>query len=261
MKIPFPGNEYHTPEDTPRFLIDRLVLGCRWSFHLRFARTVFAAAADARAGRIGDAGVAPYSLRIFRDIEGCGGRFHLQGLDVLRAARPPLVFVANHMSTLETMILPMLIQPHMKTTFVVKRSLLDYPVFGPIIRALNPIAVGRRNPAEDLHAVLRRGRELLDAGISLVIFPQSKRCPVFHSEQFNSLGVKLARSAGTELVPVALKTDFWGYGRMLKDFGPIRRDRPIHFAFGEPLRVQGNGRAEHERTIAFITAHLGLWRA
>jgi 1-acyl-sn-glycerol-3-phosphate acyltransferase len=39
------------------------------------------------------------------------------------------------MSTLETFVLPYLIAPHRPMTFVVKKSLVEYPVFKHVMRA------------------------------------------------------------------------------------------------------------------------------
>ena len=133
-----------------------------------------------------------------------------------------VLFISNHMSTLETMILPSIIGPHKELTFVVKESLVKHPLFGDVMRSRNPIVVGRTDPRKDLEAVMNGGVELLNNGISIVIFPQSTRSVEFNPEEFNSLGVKLAKKAGADIVPIALKTDFWGNGTLIKEPWPHR---------------------------------------
>lgn len=130
----------------------------------------------------------------------------------------------------------------MEVTFVVKDSLVKHPFFGPIMRARNPIVVSRSNSREDFQTVMKRGQELLSEGISIIIFPQSTRTVEFKPKEFNSLGVKLARTAKVQVIPVAIKTDFWGNDKYLKDLGPIDRSKPIHMAFGEPLSIDGSGK-------------------
>jgi len=71
--------------------------------------------------------------------------------------------------------------------------------------------------------------------------------------------VKLAKKAGVPVVPLALKTDFHGLGRKIKDFGPVDRSKTVHFRFGEPLQVTGNGREAHEACLNFITENLKAW--
>jgi 1-acyl-sn-glycerol-3-phosphate acyltransferase len=188
-----------------------------------------------------------------------GVRIEIDGVDRFAALEGPCVFVGNHMSTLETFLLPTIIRPFKPVTFVVKRELTDYPVFGHVMRSRDPVLVGRANPREDLRAVLEGGAQRLGAGISIVVFPQTTRTPVFDPEAFNSIGVKLARRAQVPVVPVALKTDAWGNGRLVKDIGRIDPSRTVHFLFGEPLPVRGTGAGEHQQVVDFIREHLLAW--
>jgi 1-acyl-sn-glycerol-3-phosphate acyltransferase len=196
------------------------------------------------------------SYNIMRVIEGCGGRFHLRGLDNLQLRKGPVVFVSNHMSTLETFVFPCIIAPLMDVTFVVKKFLVKMPLFGPVMRSRNPIVVNRDNPREDFETVMTEGKKLLAQGISIIVFPQGTRSVTFNPADFNSLGIKLAKAAGVQVVPVSIKTDFWGNGKYLKDLGPIHRDKPIWMTFGEPFSIQGNGKEDHQRVIEFISNHL-----
>ena len=164
------------------------------------------------------------------------------------------------MSTLETMILPCIIAPHRELTFVVKESLVRHPLFKDVMLSRNPIVVGRADPRKDLEAVMNGGAELLSKGVSIIIFPQSTRNIEFIPEEFNSLGVKLAKKAGVPVVPIALKTDFWGNGKLVKELGPLDPKKTIHFKFGEPFMVTGNGKEENNRIISFIQASLEEWR-
>ena len=177
----------------------------------------------------------------------------------MREIAGPVVYISNHMSTLETMVFPGLIAPFRDLTFVVKDSLVKHPFFGHVMRSRNPIVVGRSNSREDLMTVLNKGMELLAHGISIVIFPQSTRNVVFKPSEFNSLGVKLAGRARVPIVPVAIKTDFWKNGRMVKELGPIDRSKPIYIEFGEPMSVKSSGKEENERIIDFISSRLKSW--
>jgi 1-acyl-sn-glycerol-3-phosphate acyltransferase len=95
--------------------------------------------------------------------------------------------------------------------------------------------------------------------VSIIVFPQSFRTTEIDPEKFNSIGVKLARKAQVPLVPIALKTDAWGSGWPVKDFGRIRPNWPIHFSFGQPMLIQGNGKDEHQQIINFIASNLKNW--
>jgi 1-acyl-sn-glycerol-3-phosphate acyltransferase len=121
------------------------------------------------------------------------------------------------------------------------------------------IAVARVNPRDDLKVVLTQGEAMLKAGVSVVIFPQATRSVEFDVAEFNTLGVKLAARAGVPLVPLALKTDFMGNGRVFKDLGYVDHRKTIHFEFGAPMDVKGNGREAHEAVVAFISSRLRQW--
>jgi len=127
------------------------------------------------------------------------------------------------------------------------------------MRSRDPIVVGRTNARDDLKAVLDGGAERLARGVSIVVFPQTTRTPIFDPAEFNTIGVKLAKRAGVPVVPVALKTDAWGNGRLIKDVGRIDPSRPAHFAFGAPLRISGRGSEEHEEIVRHISDHLAAW--
>ncbi|MBN1557446.1 MAG: 1-acyl-sn-glycerol-3-phosphate acyltransferase [Lentisphaerae bacterium] len=195
-----------------------------------------------------------------RAAERCGAQVIVEQAGLQAQVGGPAVYTANHMSLLETFLLPaLLILPFHDVTVVLKRDLMRYPLFGPILRAVKPIAVGRRDAREDLRTVLHEGAAVLRRGRSIVVFPQATRTAHFDPQRFNSLGAKLAARAGAPLIPVALRTDFHGIGRIVRDAGPVRRDRTVRFRFGAPLDVHGNGRAAHEASVAFIVAALREW--
>lgn len=254
------GDTYVTPADTPRGWADPIFFNSRWCFYARFARIVFSYRSDCLNGLASDELWIEHSYRVIRAIERSGGNFHVEGLNNLRKVKEPVVVVSNHMSGVENMAYPAIMFPFFPITFVVKQSLTTHPIFGPIMRSRNPIAVGRANPREDLQAVMNDGSRILGEGISIVIFPQATRHVDFIPEKFNSLGAKLARRAKVKVVPAALKTDFWGNGKWLKDFGKVDRSKTIHMAFGEPVDIEGNGSAQHQLCLDFIQTHLNRWR-
>ncbi len=222
---------------------------------------MFRASRRAKRSRYGDNDWIMSSLDTLRALEGTGVRFEISGIDDFKGVEGPCVFIANHMSTLETFVLPVIIAPFKMATFVVKESLVEYPVFRHVMRSRNPITVSRTNPREDLKTVFEGGIERLGKGISIIIFPQTTRSTLFDPAEFNTIGVKLAKKAGVPVVPVALKTDAWGNGRRLKDFGRIDPSMPVHIAFGKPLWIKDRGNEVHREIIGFITERLKEWQA
>lgn len=217
-----------------------------------------------RAGRIASAGNYDAerwvydSFLVGRLLERIGVPIVIEGVENLDLDGP-CVFEANHMSTLETFFLPCIIQPRKDVTFVVKKSLLEYPCLGPVLAAREPLALGRSNPREDLAIVLEGGMKHLTSGRSIIIFSQGSRKPEVNAEDFNSLGVKLARKAKVPVIPIALKTDAWGEGRLIKDMGWIKPSLPVHVRFGEPVEIKGPGREEHTAIVSFIKNSFDEW--
>jgi 1-acyl-sn-glycerol-3-phosphate acyltransferase len=228
-------------------------------FYARFAGFVCSGSSRARHGHYSDADWSGNSLEVLHALEAVGVRIEITGAQHFSCLEGPCVFIGNHMSTLEAFVLPTIIQPLKPVAFVVKRSLVEYPIFGHLMRSRDPIVVGRTNPREDLKAVLEGGAERLRSGISIVVFPQKTRSALFDPAAFNSIGIKLAKRAQVPVIPLALKTDAWGNGTRLKDFGKIDPAKAVHFAFGAPLRVQGSGAAEHQQVVEFIREHLVSW--
>ena len=230
------------------------------SFYPQFITIVFKASVKAKRSRYDGIEWCQSSFGVLQALEKVGVYFEITGIEHVKQLENPCVFIANHMSVLETVILPVIIRPVKKVTFVVKQSLLNYPVFRHIMRSRNPIAVNRTNPREDLKAVLEGGVERLKNGISVVVFPQTTRTPSFEPAQFNTIGIKLARRAQVPIVPIALLTEAWGNGKYIKDFGEIDPAKKVYFAFGEPMWIQSRGSEEHEVILQFISGKLQKWR-
>jgi 1-acyl-sn-glycerol-3-phosphate acyltransferase len=259
MKNYYPENEYHTPQGTSRALGDYLCLGTRLYFCANVFGVVWRARQMALNHEFNDSNWVDTSFQILQCHEQSGAVCHFTGLNNISAADGPVVFVGNHMSTAETFLMPAILVPRKKTTFVVKKGLMHNCIFGPVIDARDPIVVERKDPREDFKTVIKEGQEKLKKGVSIVIFPQATRMPVFKPENFNSLGVKLAKKAGVPIVPFALKTDFWGNGSLWKEAGPLNRQLPVHIEFAPPLKVEGTGKEEHTFVVDFIQKKLKEW--
>ena len=258
----FAGDAYDTPESMRKSMLYRLSLRSRWYFYLNnfgiFART----GRCGRRGRLDKERQIYYSNKNFRLVEKCGGRIHLRGLENLRdVSGEPVVLIGNHMSLLETALFHAVAREYLDFTFVIKQSLLTVPFFRDIMRSLGAIPVGRENPRDDLRAVLGDGKKVLESGRSIIIFPQSTRSETFDAAKFNSIGIKLAKSAGVRVLPFALKTDFLGNGKYLRDMGPVRPKRGVYFEFAPARAVEGNGQALQQEIIGFIQSRLASWQA
>ncbi|MGD9302562.1 MAG: lysophospholipid acyltransferase family protein [Desulfobacterales bacterium] len=243
----------------PRFILKYLPGSQSLVYYTRLIYTLFHASFPARRDRLDNAKWAMYSHRVLRVVESVGGNLNISGLQGVSNQQGPVVYIGNHMSLAETLILPGIALAFGKVNFVIKEELRHYPVFGPIFKALGLIAVSRKNPREDFKVVLREGHKFISNGGSVIIFPQATRSVKFDAQAFNSLGVKLASRAGVPVVPVAIKTDFHGNGKWIKDMGPINPEKTLYFKFGDPLPAGGKSRDVHQKVVEFITSNLSAW--
>lgn len=228
-------------------------------FFFNYFRIVYYSNRQAKKGIYNRYNWVHSSLDVFHSLEAVGVKFEIDGLDNLKKFDGPAIFVGNHMSTLETMLLPCFIQPVKPVTYVVKKELTDFPLFGPVSSARYPIVVGRKNPREDLIYVMEESAKLLAKGKSIIIFPQKTRTLNFNYKDFNSLGVKIAKRNSVPVVPIALLTDAWGQGKLIKDIGKIDISKKVYFSFGEPIKISGTGANELQSVIDFIASHLKKW--
>lgn len=247
---------YQTDRRPVSLLKRNLPSTCFYSF---FTWVVIRSSIKAWRGRFTDDDWGQSSLDVLRLLEKVGVSVEITGGKHISETPSPVIFIGNHLSMLETMVLPSIIVPFRPVTFVIKQSLLEYPVFKHIMRSRNPVAVSRTNARLDLKTVLEEGQERLSRGISIIVFPQTTRAP-FDPRQFSSIGIKLAKRAAVPVVPLALLTDAWGNGVRLKDFGKIDPSKRVYFSFGEPLEIKGKGTEEHQRIVDFIQKHLATWQ-
>jgi 1-acyl-sn-glycerol-3-phosphate acyltransferase len=257
--VTYPEDTYVTPKEAALPVSSMFP---NISFYWRMCAVLKRASDQGKQGLFDSDNWIRASISSRKALEKCGTKFHIEGIEHFRTLNGPCVFVGNHMSTLETFILPGVIRPFRPLTFVVKEGLLRYPVFQHVMRAREPIVVERKDARADFTAVMKGGLENLANGISVLVFPQSTRRLTLDKQHFNSMGIKLAKKAGVSVVPVALRTDAWGMGGLfglLKNHGPVNPQIPVNIRFGAPLAIHGNGKEEHEAVFAFIENALAEW--
>lgn len=254
-----PVSDVYRTESRSISWLSRMFPSCM--FHTSWMANVIRSSIQAKRSQYGDQEWIDSSLEVMYSLERVGVEVEVSGLRHLQQLDTPCLIVGNHMSSLETAVLPGLVQPLQRVTFIVKASLLDYPFFKHVVRSRDPIGVSQTNPRADLKTMLEGGLKRLEQGISIIIFPQGQRTSEFIPSEFNKIGIKLAKKAGVPIVPLALQTDAWESGGCASDFGRINPAKKVHFAFGEPLTVEGRGTDQHEAVLEFIHQHLESWKS
>jgi len=248
------NDEYHTDPNKKKLPLPSSLI-----FYSNLLRIVLYNNRFARKNIYDDVRWANSSLDVVKSLERAGIKLHFYGMHNLKKVKPPVIFTSNHMSTLESMVLPSIIRPVMPVIYVIKEELANYPLFGPIAKARDPILVGRENPREDLVIVLEEGSKKIKEGKSIIIFPQKTRTNYFDPAAFNSLGIKLAKRNNVPVIPIALISNAWGNGKFIKEVGKIDPSKEVRIAFGEPIHITGNGSENHQQVINFIRNKFIEW--
>lgn len=257
QRLLYENNRYQTPEGVTSFFAR---LFPSFSFYTSFLKQIYLAARKAKKKDYDTEDWRLSSFKIMQALERTGLKISISGIEHLQNLDTPCVIVGNHVSMMDTVLLPAIISQEIPTTFIIKKSLMDYPVFKHVMRSRDPIALSRTNAREDLKKVMLEGKKRLDQGISITVFPQTTRGTEFDPKQFNTIGVKLAKRAGVPVLPVAIKTDAWTNGKIIKDLGRIHPEVSTHFAFDAPINIEGKGREEHQQVIDFISGKLKEWQ-
>jgi len=95
--------------------------------------------------------------------------------------------------------------------YVVKKELMNIPLFGAAARSLNCIEVDRRKGAEAIPEMMRQARDAIARGCRIVIYPEGTRKAPLAPPDYRSGVVRMYTQLNVPVVPVALNSGlFWG---------------------------------------------------
>ena len=147
----------------------------------------------------------------------CGVHHQVTGLENIPAA--PTIIMCKHESAWETLALQLFFAPQV---WVLKRELLWIPFFGWGLATMRPIAIERKAKQNALEQILVQGRQRLDSGHWVVVFPEGTRVRPGMRGRYRLGGAALAAETGYPVLPVAHNAgDFWPRNSFLKFPGTI----------------------------------------
>jgi len=129
-----------------------------------------------------------------------GVRLDVRGAEYL--ASRPAVFLFNHQSQLDVLILAKLLRGGF--TGVAKKELANSPGFGLVFRLADVAFVDRGNPAQARKALEPAVQKLRD-GISLVIAPEGTRSATPALGPFKKGAFHVAMQAGVPIIPIVIR--------------------------------------------------------
>lgn len=160
----------------------------------------------------------------------CNLRYEVQGTENIPKDRAGIIF-AKHQSTWETLTLNFWFE---KQSWVVKRELLRIPVFGWGMHMMNPIALDRSAGRKAIDQLVEQGRERLEQGNWIVIFPEGTRIAPGKKGRYRLGGAVLAERSGYPVIPIAHNAgEYWPRRKFIKRPGVIQ----VHI--GPLIQAQG----------------------
>jgi len=141
------------------------------------------------------------------------------------------IILSKHQSTWETYALQLFFPAQV---WVLKRELMWVPFFGWGLALLKPISIDRSSGRKAVNQIIEKGKQRLDAGIWVTIFPEGTRIAPGQHKRWGIGGAVLAETSGYPIVPVAHNAgEFWGRRSFLKKPGTIQ------VVIGSPIETKG----------------------
>lgn len=159
----------------------------------------------------------------------CNIHYEVHGLDNLPSH--PSVILAKHQSAWETLAFQQIFPPQV---YVMKQSLLWIPFFGWGLSMTSPIAIDRSAGRKALKKLVALGKDRLQKGLWVVVFPEGTRMPTHQLGKFHIGGAWLASGSEATVVPVAHNAGHhWPRNSFYKYPGTIQ------VVVGQPFSAKG----------------------
>lgn len=215
-------------------------------------------------GRLTTERWAKYCFSTVTTAEALGMNVSVEGFENRQAVKGPVMYIANHMSMTETILLPPIILALSPFSYVAKASLAHLPFLEKAADHMRMVPISRVSPREDLVNILRVGTERIKGGDSFLIYPQGTRCEVFSRKKYSSIGAKLAERAEVPIVPIVVDTRCQPtrkrglLAKVFKDFGPVDTSLDIRVACGPAIPL-GRAKDMHEAAFDWMATKLESW--
>ena len=159
----------------------------------------------------------------------------------------------KHSSSWETIAMAVVFP---RQVWVLKRELLWVPVVGWGIRQMHAIAIDRKSGHSAVRQVVDQGKQRLDEGDWIMIFPEGTRTPAGQMRKYGVSGALLASESGCLIVPVAHDAgSYWPRRGLLKKAGTIRVviGPPIAALNRDPREINRDAQAWIESAVNQLT--------
>ena len=175
-----------------------------------------------------------------------GTKIEIRGEENLPDADHAALFVSNHQSYFDIIILQTLVKGNIG--FVAKKEFRSYPLLPLFMEDMGSIFLDRDNARESLKTI-SEGTERMKKGLSLGLYPEGTRNHTDQLLPFKPGGYRMAEKSGCPIIAVAET-----------NFGKIFEENPLHFIrsrhviieFAKPVypgQMDKNARKEYYDSI------------
>jgi len=147
-----------------------------------------------------------------------GATFTIEGLENLPDG--PCIIAPKHQSAWDTiMLLPWIPD----SVFMLKRELIQMPLFGWYLKKQRQIAVDRAQTGRAMADAIARTKAEVETGRQLVIFPEGTRRPPGAAPDYKRGIQRLYRDLGVPVIPVVMHPGlFWPRGSFRRQSGHFK---------------------------------------
>tara|TARA_B100001123_G_C15303994_1_gene1021982 strand:- start:1721 stop:2371 length:651 start_codon:yes stop_codon:yes gene_type:complete len=130
-----------------------------------------------------------------------------------------VLIISKHQSAFETFALFYYFK---KAIFIHKKQLFLIPIFGQYLKKINMISIDRKGGAKTMRDMLKKTKEKVDKGFSIIIFPEGTRKKPGEKPDYKSGFVGIYNQINTQILPVAVNSgNFWPKNTFIKKPGKI----------------------------------------
>ena len=147
----------------------------------------------------------------------CNVTYEIKGKDNI--PEKPCIVMSKHQSAFETLALQQIFIPQV---WILKKELLQIPIYGWGLASMQPIAINRDSTIKSFRQIADQGCERLQKGYWVIIFPEGTRVTPNKKKKYLPGGGMLAEKSGAQVVPVAHNAGrLWSRNSMIKKPGLI----------------------------------------
>lgn len=147
----------------------------------------------------------------------CGVHYRIEGRENI--PQQPGIVMCKHQSAWETLALQLLFVPQV---WILKRELLQIPIYGWGLASMQPIAIERSSAIKSFRQIVEQGCERLKKDLWVIIFPEGTRVAPDSRQKYLPGGGLLAEKSGAMITPVAHNAGYlWPRNSFIKQPGTI----------------------------------------